>query len=109
MNESKKLISKNISDDILYHFELMLIDLNRLKIDYNRDAAIQYAVENLSKKIVTIIQLYERYDKPRFRAIKNKINQLVATNPNVKGFIIHVANTRCKNEQGTIEKFKIEI
>ncbi len=105
MNESKKIGS----DDILYHLELILIDLNRLKLDYNRDTAIQYAIENLSNKVITIFQLYERYDKPIFRGMKNKINQLVATDPNLKGFIIYVSNTRCLNETGTIKKFKIEI
>lgn len=105
MNNSEKIIT----DDILYHLDIMLADIERLKIDYNRDSVIQYVTDSLSRKVLTVIQLYERYDKPVFRALKNKVNGSIATNPNLKGFIICIDNTRFESNNGIIEKFKIEI
>ena len=98
-----------VSDDILHHFELIAIDLQRLRLDYNRDVAICYKVENLINKLEVIIQLYLMQDKPIFRALKIKINNLIKDNPTLKGIILHIENNRCTDECGHIEKFKIVI
>lgn len=107
--ENNKQHQSKIEDDILYHFEHILIDLARLKLDYNRDVAIQFSVEGLRKKIELIIGLYERNDKPIFRALKNKINTLIADNPNLKSINVIIRNTRCKGVNGKSEKFYLEI
>lgn len=105
----KQRINKEIPDDILYHLGLLLVDFAWLKLDYNRDQVIQSKVEKLNHKVLTIIELYQRHDKPIFRAVKNKINQLTVSNQNLKGIIIHVENTRCESLEGEIKKFKIQI
>ena len=98
-----------IEDDILYHLGLILIDLERLKLDFNRTPTIIVVCESLMHKIVLISQLHERYDKPIFKALKNKINELVMSDPFLKGISIHVENSRCKNQNGKIKRFKITV
>ena len=107
--ESKNNNKSVVSDDILYHFELIATDLQRLKLDYNRDVAICYKVENIITKIEIIIQLYFELDKPIFRALKIKVNSLIKDNPQLKGIILHIENSRCNEDGGTLEKFKIVI
>lgn len=105
----KQRINDEIPDDILYHLGLLLVDFAWLKLDYNRDEVIQSKIEKLNQKVLTIIELYQRHDKPIFRTIKNKINHLIATNPNLKGVIVHIENSRCTESIGSIQKFKITI
>lgn len=107
--ENNKRHQTKIEDDILYHFEQILIDLAWLKLDYNRDAVIQFSVESLKKKIELIRGLYERNDKPIYRALKNKINTLIVGNPNLKSINLIIKNTRCKDVNGNSEKFYLEI
>lgn len=98
-----------IDDDIFYHLELILIDLERLELDFNREKAIVVACQNLKQKTLMVSRLYDRYDKPIFKAIKNMINSQIASEPNLKGILISVENSRCKSEKGFIKKLKISI
>lgn len=107
--QSPKSHHSKIQDDILFHLELILIDLERLKLDFNRNPAIVSSCKNMMEKIVLVGQLHDRYDKPVFRAVKNKINKLVVENHSLKGIIIHVQNSRCKEQTGTISQFKITV
>ena len=104
-----KQYSKNIPDDILFHMEVVLIDLERLKLDYNRDSAIVFTCNNLIQKLLLVCQLYNDFDKPIFRTLKNTINDMVRKDRNLRGIIVHVENSRCADEIGTIQKFKVII
>lgn len=107
--EGSKSHQSKIEDDILFHLEQISIDLSRLKLDYSRDSALQYYIENLNKKIELITGLYLRNDKPIYRALKNKINSLVKLNPNLNSINVIIRNTRCENPNGKSEKFYLEI
>ncbi len=107
--ENNKGYQTTIEDDILFHFEQISIDLSRLKLDYNRDAALQFSMDSLRKKIEVIVGLYERNDKPIFRALKNKINTLIKENPNLNSINLVIRNTRCKDANGKSVKFYLEI
>ena len=104
-----KQYSKNIPDDILYHLEVMLIDLERLKLDYNRDTTIVFTSNNLIQKVLLVCQLYNDFDKPIFRALKNTINDMIRKDRNLRGIIVHIDNSRCTESAGKVQKFKISI
>ena len=107
--EKNKSHQSKIEDDILFHLEQMAIDLLRIKIDYNRDLAIQHSVEILLKKIELVTGIYKRNDKPAFRALKIKINSLVVNNPDLNSILVVIRNTRCVDLNGKSEKFYLEI
>lgn len=98
-----------VSDDVLFHLEILLTDCEQLKIDYNRDPVIEYKIDKMAAKILMVMRLYHRQDKPSFRALKNKINNSISTKLNLKGIIVYIENSRCKDLNGTVEKFKIEV
>ena len=98
-------ISK-IEDDILFQLSKLIIDLSRLQLDYNRDDGIVLKAEKMIKTILIIIALYENQDKPIFRALKIKLNRLIATNPSLKGVLIEIENSKCEIANGTIERIR---
>ncbi len=100
---------KTTQDDILFHLAEILIDLTRIKLDYNRNSAIVYKMNNLSEKINLIIELYKTNDSQKYRALKNYLNRLIVEDPNLKGIILHIENTRCHNAKGSVKMAKIEI
>lgn len=107
-DKSKSHHSK-IEDDIIFHFTEILIDLSRIKLDNNRNNALVHKIDCLTSKLTLIIGLYNCMDKPIFRALKIKVNKLISENPELKGIIIHIENSRNKNIIGKIETFKISV
>lgn len=107
-NNSQYYNSK-IEDDILFHFEEILTDLSRIKLDNNRNNAIVHKMDTIISKLSIIIGLYNRMDKPIFKALKIKVNTLISENPNLKGIILHIENSRNKDISGKIETFKITV
>lgn len=98
-----------IEDDILFHFEEIAIDLSRIKLDYNRDNGLVYKMNSILSKLNLIIELHSQLDKPIFKALKIKVNKMISENPQLKGIILHIENSRCKDSVGKIETFKIII
>ena len=112
MMENKAQLRTHISkieDDLLFHLCDLLTDLGRIQIDYNRDSGLLFKAKSLTEKVLLIIQLYERQDKPVFRALKTKINKMIAENPHLKGIIVHIENSRCIKLNGKIERIKLKI
>ena len=111
MENNNPIITNNskTEDDILFHFNEVLTDLSRIQLDYNRDTGIVFKINSLIDKIHLITLLYKQQDKPIFKALKIKINKMVVENPQLKGIILHIENSRCKEENGKIESFKIKI
>lgn len=108
-NKISKTHQSKIEDDILFHFEEILIDLSRIKLDNNRNNALVHKMDCITSKLILIIGLYNRMDKPIFRALKIKINTLISENPNLKGIILYIENSRCKELIGEFEKIRINI
>lgn len=92
-------------DDILYHLELILSDLYRLKLDYNRDDRIVYASEFISNKILLVISLYSESGNKNFIALRNKINTLFKENPNIMGIIVRIENSKKTCDNGIVKHF----
>lgn len=101
-------ISK-IEDDVEYHLYKLISDLKRIQVDYNRDDIMVFKTERMIENVLLTINIYKHLDKPIFRALKIKINKLVATNPSLKGVLIEIENSKCEIANGTIERIKITI
>lgn len=93
-------------DDVIYHLELILQDLYRLKVDYNRDERIVHASDFISNKILLIVSLYLESGGKNFLALRNKLNTLFKEDPNIKGVIVQIENSKSNCANGTIKHFK---
>ncbi|MBN8643119.1 MAG: hypothetical protein J0L86_15010 [Flavobacteriales bacterium] len=98
-----------IEDDVIFHLNQILIDFQRIKLDYNKDVGIGHKMDNLINKVKLITELYKRIDSKNYRNLKNYLNNEISINPNLKGFIVYIENSRCNNKKGEIKKVKIEI
>lgn len=94
------------SDDVIYHLELILLDLYRLKVDYNRDERIVHASDFISNKVLLIVSLYLESGGKNFLALRNKLNTLFKEDPNIKGVIVQIENSKSNCANGTIKHFK---
>ena len=93
-------------DDIVYHLELILRDLYRLKLDYNRDDRIVHASDFISNKILLVVSLYLESGGKNFLALRNKLNGLFKEDPNIKGVIVQIINSKSNCADGTIKHFR---
>jgi hypothetical protein len=93
-------------DDVIYHLELILKDLYRLKVDYNRDERIVHASDFISNKILLIVSLYLESGGKNYLALRNKLNTLFKEDPNIKGVIVQIENSKSNCPNGTIKHFK---
>jgi hypothetical protein len=93
-------------DDIVYHLELILRDLYRLKLDYNRDDRIVYTSDFISNKILLVVSLYLESGNNNFFALRNKLNTLFKEDPNIKGVIVQIENSKSNCADGAVKYFK---
>lgn len=94
-----------IPDDIQYHLELILRDLYRLKVDYNRDDRIVHTSDFLTNKILLIISIYLGSETKKFHALRNKLNSLFKEDPKLKGVLVQIKNSKNNSDIGTIKHF----
>jgi hypothetical protein len=98
-------LNKN-PDDVIHHLELILQDLYRLKVDYNRDDRIVNASDFIANKILLVITLYLESGGKNFIALRNKLNSLFREDPNLKGVLVQIENSKGDSTNGTIKHFK---
>lgn len=94
-----------IPDDVVYHLELILTDLYRLKIDYNRDPRITHATDFLINKINLVGEIYLSQNTKNFQALRNQLNSIFKEEPNTLGVIVRVENSKCNNVNGIVKHF----
>ncbi|MGZ9675939.1 hypothetical protein [Flavobacterium sp. JSWR-1] len=97
--------TSKIPDDVIYHLELILNDLHRLKIDYNRDPRIVYASDFLIKRVNLVAEIYFDLNKKSFLALRNHLNSIFKEEPNTLGVIVRIENSKCNSEATSVKYF----
>lgn len=106
--KSNQHISKT-DDDFLYHIQMVKTDIARLYLDHNSDKSIQYFAESTTRELDIAIACYLDQDKSIFRKLKNDVNGLIKKNPNQKGIMIKLENSRSRSDSMEINYLKYQI
>lgn len=80
--------------DVFYHLELLKTDLARIKLNWNTDSHLAFAINKCNDSCEIIENLIRRYDNHNFRKLTGLINEVLINNSE-----LHGVNVLVKKEQ----------
>jgi hypothetical protein len=84
----------NLITDVFTHLENLKTDFTRLKIDYNKNYFIVFALDRYTKALELIEELIQSYDKQNFKSITNEVNTLLTKDTELHGVIVSIKKSK---------------
>ncbi len=94
IDTGKQTKNQILISDALAHLETLKTDLSRLRLDYNRDNTLVYAISRHIESCELIGQLVKSYDNPNFKLLSNTINNLLLQDSELHGILITLKKSK---------------
>lgn len=76
--------------DVHFHLANLKSDFARIKIDYNKNPSIVFAMESLAAKASLVEQIVNTYDSKNLKSLTNEINSILCTDNELHGINIQI-------------------